>query len=110
MKQHISKEEYEALPMKARIAWHTWEDRQGRLVSLPNIGTMIEFLDEHTRDEEYFSIRMGRATKGFAFPEGTLITHMDGVDIEIEDEPVLCDALWQVCKVILETKTHPIKK
>lgn len=111
MKQHITIEQLNELSKKGRKnleAWHliTYSEYMNPNdgdIKLLSIGQMIEYLEEHTKDVEYFSIRMGRAASdGFAFPRGTLITHMDGVGIEIEDEPDLCEALWQAVREDLE--------
>lgn len=114
MKQWITEEQFNELTDQQKEVWYKWiRDHHytfGEIythilstsypkwttLNFPSIGEMIEFLEEHTRDQEYFSIRMERAASdGFAFPRGTLITQMDGVGVEIEDEPVLCDALWE---------------
>ncbi len=62
---------------------------------LLNIGQMIEFLDEHSKD---FGLRLHKHN-------GKLLTDIDPmIKDEIEDEPELCDALWEAVKEILEKK------
>ena len=64
------------------------------------IGQMIEFLDENT---DNFELRSGRMGKSYLIdvPDGSVIWHGWAGDTEIEDEFVLCDALWEACKEVL---------
>jgi hypothetical protein len=134
MKQHITFTQFNSLTLEQKKTVKRWWKPQdgdryvliigkgsrethvcGKIEMLPDglseawplfsIGQMIDFLDEHTRDVEHFSIRIGRAASdGFVFPRGTLITQMDGFVNEIEDEPVLCDVLWEAVKEVVEKK------
>lgn len=66
-----------------------------------NIGRMIEFLDVYV---DNFELRGGRMEKSYLrdIPDNSMVWHGWSGELEIEDEPVLVDALWQAVKEILE--------
>lgn len=68
---------------------------------LPNIGQMIEFLDEH---EPSLKIKGRRMTKSFLVdvPDNTMVWDIEGNQSTIDDEINLCDALWEAVKEVLE--------
>ena len=123
MKQHITKENLDTLSNKGReklASWYAdWQFKQGnQFVGLPlevidektmrvkvplmSIGQMIDFLDEHMKGID-IRIRHCNYKSKSIYKEGTLITDIYGRNWSVvEDEPNLCDALWEAVKEILE--------
>lgn len=59
MKQHITIEQYLEISGKAQNKLDKWLEKKKYTIAL-SIGQMIEFLEEHTKQFEHFSIRLGR--------------------------------------------------
>jgi hypothetical protein len=62
---------------------------------------MIEFLDEH---EECLDIRGSRMHNSYltGVPDNTIVWSIWGNWSSVEDEPNLCDALWEAVEGVLE--------
>jgi hypothetical protein len=122
MKQHITTDQLAELTEKQREKLNDWYWGRTKIIAfryyknngktlqkavLPKdvnvnpefltIGSMIEFLDEHVTN---FELRGGRMGKSYLIdvPDNSLVWHGWSGDLEIEDEPVLCDALWEAVK------------
>lgn len=79
-------------------------DGKDKIYPILSIGQMIEFLDYHIDNLEI---------KGHSVPSGSLLGQSEYIlvwDIsggewnEIEDEQILCDALWEAVKEVLNEK------
>lgn len=122
MKQHITPEQLNELTEDQKVKYDKWyrskyapmadddlyiytsEDGTVKRYDLPplSIGQMIEFLDEHIEGLDITGRRMYESFL-IDISDNTMVWDIWGGEwSSIEDEPVLCDALWEAVKSVLD--------
>ena len=105
MKQYIATEQWCELSDKGQNRWNAWCEKHGHdvcydgFINQPDIGKMIQFLDEHNKR---FNFHLDLHHREKSLDKGfwkMLINEEEYYGVE----KALCDVLFQPVKEILET-------
>lgn len=99
MKQQITQQQWDALPIQSKLKYLSWAKNQQSVYQDYNrlyrsIDDLIQFIDDHIINGWWRIERDGSKA-------GWRVQHAY-IEFDEDDEPELIDALWSAVKVLLE--------